>query len=197
MRGLVLLHGRGGSAADMRGLVPLLGAEGMAVAAPEADGHSWWPTSFLAPSAEMEPWVERGIAAVEDAVDSLGLPREEVAVLGFSQGACLALEYMARRGAGGVVAFSGGLVGTGDAGGPDAALGGYGGKAFDYRTDLVGAPALVTCHERDPHIPLARARESAAVLERLGAAVRLVAHPGAGHQPMPDGLAAARALLAE
>ena len=168
--------------------MPVLGADGLAVAAPEAPGNSWWPTSFLAPSAQIEPWVERGLATVEEAVEALALPRGEVAVLGFSQGACLALEYGARRGAGVVIALSGGLVGTGDAA--------DGGKRFDYTERLTGTRALITCHEADPHIPLGRARDSQRILSALGADTRLIEHPGPGHQPMADGIEAARRLLA-
>ena len=195
MSGIVLLHGRGASGRDMMGLIPALGAEGFAAAAPDAPGHSWWPTSFLAPSAEMEPWVARGLGRVDGALS--GMERGRSVVVGFSQGACLALEWAARRGVGigAVVAFSGGLVGTADRGGPEEALYGAADKAFDYGADLTGVRVVVTCHERDPHIPLKRARDSADVLGRLGAEVAMVAHPGVGHQPMPDGIAAARAAV--
>ena len=195
-RGLVLIHGRGDSAQGIAGLAAPLGAEGRRIALPEADGNSWWPTSFLAPTAEMARWVARGIDAVEAAVEALALPRGTVAVAGFSQGACLALEWAARRGAGigGVIAFSGGLVGTADTPGEVEGYG-FGEKSFDYATDLSGVPVLVTCHARDPHIPLARATRSTDVLGALGARARLVAHPGDGHRPMPDGIAAARAML--
>ena len=195
VRGVVLLHGRGGSGHIMGHLVPILGLEGAAVAAPEAAVEkSWWPTSFLAPSVDMEPWVARGLDAVDGALDDLGLPRGAVALVGFSQGACLASEWAARRGAGigAVVGFAGGLVGTSDAGPPSEALRGHADKAFDYATDLAGTRVVLTCHERDPHIPMKRVRDSAAVLRGLGAAVALVEHPGGGHQPMPDGIAAAR-----
>jgi predicted esterase len=197
VKGVVLIHGRGGSAADMRGLLGPLGAEGLAVAAPEAPGRSWWPTSFLAPMAQMEAPLAAGLAAVEEAVAGLGLPRDEVGVVGFSQGACLALDYAARHGAGlgAVVGLSGGLVGTADEGGASEALYGHAGKAFDYGANLAGLRAVVTCHEADPHIPLARAEASADVLRGLGAAVEFVRHPGPGHQPMPEGIAAARAAL--
>ena len=193
--GLVLLHGRGSSARDIMALVPLLGAGGLKLAAPEAPGQSWWPTSFLAPMARMEAPLAAGLATVERAVEGLGLPRHRVAVLGFSQGACLALEYAARQGAGlgAVIGLSGGLVGTGDAPGE---IHGHREKRMDYDTDLTGLRALVTCHEADPHIPLVRARTSAEVLAGLGAEARFIAHPGPGHQPMPDGLAAAREILA-
>ncbi|MEM9797494.1 MAG: alpha/beta fold hydrolase [Pseudomonadota bacterium] len=197
MKGLVLLHGRGGSARDMRGLVPHLGADTLSIAAPDAPGQSWWPTSFLAPSVEMEPWVAQGLSAVDAAVAELALPREEIAMVGFSQGACLALEYVARRGAGlgAVIALSGGLVGTADAGEADPALYGARGKAFDYDIDLGGLRGLITCHAQDPHIPLKRASKSAEVLRGLGADIQMITHPGPGHQPMPDGLAAARDMI--
>ncbi|MEM7489450.1 MAG: dienelactone hydrolase family protein [Pseudomonadota bacterium] len=198
MKGVVLIHGRGASGAAMGSLVAPLGLGGLALAAPDAPGKSWWPTSFLAPMADMAGPLEAGLSAVDEAVASLGVARDAVALVGFSQGACLALEYAARRGAGlgAVIGFSGGLVGTADRGGPDPALHGQADKAFDYDTDLAGLPILVTCHERDPHIPLKRARDSAVVLERLGAAAQLIEHPGPGHQPMSDGMAAARAMLA-
>ena len=197
MRGAVLLHGRGGSGADMQGLAALLGLERASLAAPEAPGRSWWPTSFLAPMAAMQAPLDAALSAVEAAVQELGRPRGEIALVGFSQGGCLALEYAARRGAGlgGVVAFSAGLIGTSDAGEADPALNGHAGKVFDYATDLSGVPVLLTCHERDPHIPLKRVHDSAAVLEAMGGGVDLLVHPGPGHQPMPDGIAAARRLL--
>ncbi|UWQ19479.1 phospholipase [Jannaschia sp. M317] len=179
----------------MRGLLAPLGAEGLAIATPEAPGHSWWPTSFLAPTAQMEGPLAAGLAAVDAAIDGLAVPRTDIAILGFSQGACLALEYAARRGQGlgAVIGLSGGLVGNGDAPGT---VYGFGEKVFDYDSDLSGVRALVTCHEADPHIPLGRAAHSARVLGGLGATAQFIAHPGPGHQPMPDGIAAARALLA-
>lgn len=198
MKGLVLVHGRGGSARDMLSLVGPLGAGELAVAAPEAPGRSWWPTSFLAPMAQMEAPLAAGLEAVDGAMTSLGLPRDQIAVLGFSQGACLALEYGARHGAGlgAVIGLSGGLVGSGDgAGALQDALYGHADKRFDYAGDLAGLPVLVTCHSQDPHIPIKRARDSIKVFGGLNARATLIEHPGPGHQPMPDGISAARALL--
>jgi phospholipase/carboxylesterase len=129
------------------------------------------------PTAQMEPFVERGMAAVDAAVGALveeGLSRDRIALAGFSQGGCLALEYAARRGGlAAVFGLSAGLVGTGDAeGAASEALYGFGPKAFDYGTRLDGVPVEIAVHERDPHIPLARAQESEAVFEgwapRLG-----------------------------
>lgn len=168
--------------------------------APEAPGRSWWPTSFLAPSATIEPFVAAGIAAVTDAVgelESAGLPRDRIWLLGFSQGAVLALETFARAGEGlaGVFGLSGGLVGTGDAPGPATdALYGHGPKLFDYAGRRTGRVWL-SCHERDPHIPLARVRETLAALTELGASVESHIHPGAGHSVMREDIAAMRARL--
>lgn len=198
--GLVMLHGRGSSAADILGLHAALGLPDIAAVAPEAPGRSWWPTSFLAPSAQMEPFVERGLAAVRDTIASLdaaGLPRGRIWLFGFSQGACLALEAYAREGDGlaGVFALSGGLVGTADAEGPaEAALYGQRPKRFDYAGRRTG-DVWLSCHRQDPHIPLARVEESAAVLERLGATVDLRLYPGAGHGVTAEDVTAVRGRL--
>ncbi len=198
--GLVLLHGRGATAEGILDLGHALGLPELAFAAPQAPGMSWWPTSFLAPTAQMAPFVARGMAAVEDAIGALvdgGLPRDRIALAGFSQGGCLALEHAARRG--GLMAvfgLSAGLVGTADAdGGPTGALYGFAPKRFDYGTRFHGLPVEITVHERDPHIPLARAEESESVFTRLGAHARLTVTPGAGHGIGPEAVAAIRARL--
>lgn len=199
--GLVLAHGRGASARDILGLGAAVAPEGTALIAPEAAGHSWWPVSFLAPMAQLQPWLDSALAAMDRAVGALtaeGLPTERIALAGFSQGACLALEYAARRGGPwrGVIALSGGLVGTADAGGaPDAALYGHAPKRMDQAGRLDGVPVLLACHDHDPHIPAARVRKTAQVLGDLGAAVHMRLHPGASHGPGPGDLEAARALL--
>ncbi|MFN3936473.1 MAG: alpha/beta hydrolase [Gemmobacter sp.] len=199
--GLVLLHGRGGSPGDMLSLLETAALPEVAAAAPEAPGNSWWPTSFLAPTDEMERFVVRGCASVEKAVAALvarRLPRNRIWICGFSQGACLALEYFARSGGGlaGVLAFSGGLVGTADAAeATEPELYGHRPKRFDYAGRRAGSDVWISVHERDPHIPLRRARESAAVLRDLGADVTLLIHPGGGHAVMQSDLSALRARL--
>lgn len=191
VNGLVLLHGRGGSAADILGLAGHAGLAATAVVAPEAPGRSWWPTSFLAADAVIAPPLRAALARVAEAVAALeagGLRRDRIWLAGFSQGACLALEAYARIGAGlaGALGFSGGLVGTGDAGGPEEALYGHGGKRFDYDGDRTGGRVWVSVHEADPHIPLQRVRETVRVLTALGAAVETAVYPGAGHGVMAD-----------
>lgn len=198
--GLVLVHGRGATAEGILDLGHALGLPDLALVAPQAPGMSWWPTSFLAPAAQMEPYVERGMAAIDAAIAALaeeGLSHDRIALAGFSQGGCLALEYAARRGGmAAVFGLSAGLVGTGEADGPATdALYGYGPKAFDYGLRLDGVPVEITVHEADPHIPLSRARESVAVFDRLGARTRLTVTPGAGHGIGPEAIAAMRGHL--
>ena len=199
--GIVLLHGRGGSAADILSLMSHAALPDVAAIAPEAPGNSWWPTSFLAPSAQMEPFVTAALAQVTDAIETLrseGIPEARIWLAGFSQGACLAAEAYARMGENlaGLLAFSGGLVGTADADGPpDPALYNHRPKRFDYTGQRKGRVWL-SVHERDPHIPLARLQDSATTLTALGAAVETKVYPGAGHGVMRDDISALRRLLA-
>jgi phospholipase/carboxylesterase len=200
---LVLLHGRGAGAADILGLGAALAPAETRFLAPEAAGRSWWPTSFLAPMAQLEPWLASALAAVGRAVaaaNAEGYEDQRIVLLGFSQGACLALEYAARaaRPFKGVCALSGALVGTADADGdPAPDLHGYRPKRFAYPARLDGLPVHIGCHAQDPHIPLRRVRESAAALEQLGAACTLGIHPGAGHGVTRGDARAARALIGE
>lgn len=200
-RGLVALHGRGGSAADMLGFAAGFAPTDVAVVAPQAAGHSWWPVSFLAPMAQLEPWLGSALAAVGRAVatlESSGIQRQDIALAGFSQGACLALEYALRTGGPwhSVTVLSGALVGTGEQ--PDAApepsLYGHRAKRLDYAARLDGVPVVLSCHAADPHIPLARVEESGRVLRAQGADLRLTVHPGAGHGTGPGDMAAIAAL---
>ena len=200
-RGIVLLHGRGGSAADILSLMDHAGLPDVAAIAPEAPGATWWPSSFLAPHALIEPYVHRGVTAVTKSIAALqaeGIPRTAIWLGGFSQGACLALESFARTGDGlaGVLAFSGGLVGTSDTGEPEEdALYGHAPKRFDYPGRRDGARVWLSVHARDPHIPPKRAQDSIAALDLQGAAVTGVVYPGAGHSVMHQDLAQMRLWL--
>ena len=198
--GLVLLHGRGAGAHDIMGFGDALALPDLALLAPEAAGLSWWPTSFLAPAEQMMPYVGAGLAQVDAAVKAFeaeGLPRNRIGVLGFSQGGCLALEYLAREdaGLGFGVALSAGLVGKADVGAPEPALYGHANKAFDYATNLSGTFVYMSCHEADPHIPVKRFADSAKVFEVLGATVTARAKPGQGHGIDEADIAAIRKLL--
>lgn len=199
--GIVLMHGRGGSAADILSLMDHAGLPRVAAIAPEAPGRSWWPTSFLAPTAQMEPHVLRALDQVAAAIATLqseGIPRHAIWLAGFSQGACLASEAYARLGEGiaGLLAFSGGLVGTSDAEGPATpALYGHGPKHLDYSSKLTGK-AWLSVHAQDPHIPLARVQDTATTFTTLGAQVEAKTYPGAGHGVLPDDITALRRFLA-
>jgi len=198
---MILLHGRGGGARDMLVLAERLALPDLACVAPEAAGNSWWPRSFLAPIAANEPGLSSALAAVGRVAEGLerrGFGRGRTVLLGFSQGACLALEYAARSGGAfrAVVGLSGGLVGTADAEGPRRDdLHGHPGKRFDYGGRLDGVPVFLGCHERDPHIPLARVRETEATFGAMGAKVVTQIHPGAGHGVVEAEVRFVRGLL--
>jgi len=185
----ILVHGRGGAATDMLGLAAELGVGDLAFLAPRATGGTWYPYSFLAPLSANEPGLSSALAVLDEVVGGLaasGIAPERVALVGFSQGACLALEFVARRGRpyGGVAGLSGGLIGP-----P--------GTPRDYPGSLEGTPVFLGCSDVDPHIPLARVEETAAVLGRLGARVTTRIYPGMGHTVNDDELAHLRALLAD
>jgi predicted esterase len=183
----VLLHGRGGSAEDMLSLAGELSVRNVTYVAPEAAGHTWYPYSFLMPVDQNEPHLSsalRLVSGVLHDLDRQGVPSERVALVGFSQGACLALEFAARhaRRYAAIIGLSGGLIGP--PGTERAYLG-----TFD------GTPVFLGCSDVDPHIPLARVDESAAVFRRLGGAVDKRIYPQMGHTVNRDELDAARTLL--
>jgi predicted esterase len=185
---MVLVHGRGASAQDILAIAPRLDRQGFAYLAPQAKGGSWYPKSFLAPRAENEPWLSSALSVVEDLLRRLGearLPPERTILLGFSQGACLVLEFAVRnpRRYGGVAGLSGGLIGP-----P--------GTTFHYEGTLAGTPVFLGCDERDPHVPAERVRETAAVLTRMGAAVTARLYQGLGHAVGNDEIEAVRTMMA-
>ena len=183
---VVLIHGRGDSAQGILALAPELQAPRTAFRAPEAVGFSWYPYSFLSEVELNEPWLSSALDRVEAAVTAVStvIPKERVVLMGFSQGACLALEFAARntRRYGGVVAFSGGLIG------PD-------GTPRDYPGSLEGTPVFLGCSDVDAHIPVSRVHESAHVLEGLGGMVDERIYPGMGHTVNGEEIAWASKLL--
>lgn len=186
---VVLAHGRGADAADILGLAQHFAVPNVAYVAPEAAGGAWYPARFLAPLEHNQPWLDsalRRFGHVVDTVRAAGVPDERIVLGGFSQGACLALEYAARHATrfGGVLAFAGGLIG------PDGLV----------RTDtgrFEGTPVFIGVGDQDAHIPVARAQHAADVLTALGAAVDLRVYRGVPHTVIPDQIDAARALLAQ
>jgi predicted esterase len=184
---MVLVHGRGATAESILDLANELARPSFAYLAPQAAENSWYPNSFLAPLASNEPGLSSGIRAIADAlarVGAAGIPLERTILGGFSQGACLALEYAARhaRRYGGIVGLSGGLIG------PD-------GTPRDYSGSLEGTPVFLGCSEVDPHIPKARVEHSAAVFQRLGGSVTARLYPRMGHMVNEDELAFMRGMM--
>ena len=184
----ILLHGRGASADDILGLAHQFTARDVAYLAPQAAGSTWYPYSFLAPLEQNEPWLGSALGVVGGLIEDLarrGIPSERLVLMGFSQGACLALEFAVRhaREYAGVVAFSGGLIGP-----P--------GTVRDYAGDFAGTPVFIGCSDVDAHIPLARVQESTAVFRRMDAIVDERIYPGMGHAINVEELQAADALLA-
>jgi len=160
---VILLHGRGGSAEDILSLARDFYLPQLVFLAPEAAGNSWYPNSFLAPLAQNEPWLTSALHKVDTTVEMLnqaGIASERIVICGFSQGACLGTEFVARHPAryGGLVAFTGGLIGPP---GSDLTHAGY----------LAGTPAFFGSGDPDPHVPWQRVEQSAQVLAEMGAAV--------------------------
>jgi predicted esterase len=185
---MILVHGRGAPAEDILGLGRELGRPDLAYLAPQAEGYSWYPYSFMAPMEKNEPGLSNGLTLLGHLVERLGsegIPPERTVLLGFSQGACLSLEYAARnaRRFGAVVGLSGGLIGP-----P--------GTPRDYSGSFDGTPVFLGCSDRDPHIPLARVQESTEVLTRMGASVTERIYPAMGHTVSEDELKHVRSLLA-
>src|SRR5687768_5526997 len=149
---MIMVHGRGATAESILTLVPALGVEGFAFLAPQASSNTWYPNSFLAPIPSNEPGITSGLRAIGDVmamVNAAGITTERTIILGFSQGACLSLEYTARNATryGGIACLSGGLIG------PDE-------TPRDYSGSYDGTPAFLGCSDVDGHIPAARVLDS-------------------------------------
>jgi phospholipase/carboxylesterase len=184
---VILLHGRGGSAEDILGLATEMYDKRFAYLAPQAADHQWYPRSFMAPIAENEPWLSSALAKVSSvlqlAVDA-GLSLEHIFFCGFSQGACLSSEFVARNPAryGGLIAFTGGLIGP-----PDADL--------HHAGNLAGMPALFSSGDPDPHVPWSRVLASAEQFTAMGAEVKTQRYQGRPHTVFPQEIKAGRELL--
>ena len=185
---LILIHGRGASAYDIMSLGSLMTHDRLAYLAPEAANHVWYPQSFLAPLDQNEPYLSSALRSVADVValaEEAGLPPEKIILAGFSQGACLASEFVARnpRRYGGLIAFSGGVIGP-----PGSQPGSYPGS-------VEGMPVFLGCSDVDPHIPLARVEETAVVFQSLGAEVNKQIYPRMAHTVIQDELDHAKQII--
>jgi predicted esterase len=183
----IFLHGRGATPEDILYLAHEADPGGIAYLAPEAAGGSWYPLSFLAPLEANQPWLDSAFERIGDLIakiEAAGIPAERIVLAGFSQGACLALEYAVRkpRCYGGLVGLSGGLIGPDD-------------MPRDYPGSLEGTPVFLGCSDMDPYIPLERVRMSGEVLRRLGAQVDERIYPALGHLVNEDELDALASML--
>lgn len=183
----IMLHGRGANAADIIGLAQVLDAPQVAYLAPDAAGRVWYPNPFMTAPAGNEPYLSSAlgvIARLIDKVGAAGIAAERVLVLGFSQGACLTLEFAARnpRRYGGIAALSGGLIGDRIA-------------ASNYTGSLAGTPVFIGCSDVDPFIPLERVQESAVVMRALDGEVTERIYSGAGHTIVSDEVEQVRRIV--
>lgn len=183
---MILMHGRGASAEDIMTLAAELTQPGFAYLAPQAEGNAWYPNPFTSPLEANEPYLSSALEVIGHVLARVeaAIPAQHVILLGFSQGACLTLEFAARhaRRYGGVVGLSGGLIG------PD-------GTARDYPGDFGGTPAFLGCSDVDPHIRKDRVVEAAEVYKRMGAQVTIRLYPGMGHTVSQDEIESVREIV--
>ena len=186
-RALIMIHGRGASAEDILSLSGNLNIQHYLLAAPEATGNSWYPKSFLAPQKENEPWLSSALGLVHKTVHEItirGITEKNIYFLGFSQGACLTLEYVARNAKryGGVVAFTGGLIGD------------QINKAL-YKGDFEMTPVFFGSSNPDMHVPAERVHASADIFKKMGADTTEIIYPHMGHTINQDEINKANTLI--
>ena len=175
---MILIHGRGATAPSILDLAGVLSHPDIAYLAPQASGNTWYPYSFLSPMNQNEPGLSSALQVMADVVaqvEAAGIPAEKIIIGGFSQGACLSSEFVARnaRRYGGLIVFSGGVIGP-----P--------GTPRDYDGSLEGTPVFLGCSDTDFHIPAERVHETTAVFEGLGGNVTEKIYPGMGHTVIQD-----------
>lgn len=183
---MIMLHGRGATAEDILTLASEFNRPDFAYLAPQAAGYQWYPNRFMMPVATNEPYLSSALKLVDDNVNAVvtaGIPKTKIFLLGFSQGACLALEYAARNPQryGGIAGLSGGLIGD---------------VIPEYSGSMAETPMFLGCSDKDIHIPKERVIESAAVFRGLGANVTDRLYPNMGHTVNEDELEAVRRMIA-
>ena len=186
-KGLIMIHGRGGSAEDILSLAQHLNVDEYALIAPQASNNTWYPFSFLAPPVQNEPFLSSALAVIGETVDDIiaaGIAAENIYFLGFSQGACLTLEFVTRNAKryGGVVAFTGGLIGD---------------KIYNenYKGDFAGTPVFIGSSNPDPHVPVERVYATGNILRSMNAAVTEKIYENMGHTINQDEVEKVNALI--
>lgn len=186
-KALIMLHGRGANAQDILGLASHLNVKDYALLAPQAEGNTWYPYSFIAPVANNEPYLSQSLKAVDDTVAyaiNNGIAKENIYLLGFSQGACLASEYLARNAGryGGLVVFTGGLIGEQI-------------DRSNYKGHFDGTPVFIGTSDPDFHVPVERVYATANILKEMGASVTEKVYANMGHTINQDELTNANNLV--
>ncbi len=184
---LLLLHGRGGSAEDILTLSEHFTVAGFSLIAPQATNNTWYPYSFLAPPKENEPWLSSALQLLEEIMDDLqgiGIPTQHIYFTGFSQGACLMLEFVTRNASryGGIAAFTGGLIG--DRIYPE-----------NYKGDFKDTPVFIGTSNPDPHVPVERVYATSNILKTMHAAVTEKVYDNMGHTITQDEIEMANKLV--
>ena len=184
---LILLHGRGATAEDILSLSHYLNVKDFALLAPQATNNSWYPQSFLSPTAQNEPWLSSALSIINEVVEdvlSKGVTEQHIYFAGFSQGACLTLEYITRnaRKYGGAVAFTGGLIGD---------------KLYteNYGGDFQQTSIFIGTSDPDPHVPVQRVLATEAQLKKMNANVQVKVYPNMGHTINDDEIKWANELV--
>jgi phospholipase/carboxylesterase len=186
-KALIMVHGRGASAQDIMSLSSYFQVDDYALIAPQATNYTWYPFSFLAPREQNEPWLSSALSVLGEIVKDIndaGIPDDHIYFLGFSQGACLTLEYTARNAKkwGGIAAFTGGLIGD--------EL-----QVENYKGDFNGTPVFIGTSDPDPHVPVDRVRETVDVLNNMNASVTKMIYQNMGHTINEDEIEKANELI--
>ncbi len=175
---LIMIHGRGAFAEDILSLAGYFNLEDYALIAPQAENNTWYPYSFLAPPKQNEPWLSSALDVLSEVVTDIhktGIKSENMYFLGFSQGACLTLEFVTRNAkkCGGVIAFTGGLIGD---------------KIYseNYTGDFLLTPVFIGTSDPDPHVPVERVYASSAIIKNMNADLTTKIYPGMGHTISKD-----------
>jgi len=184
---VVMAHGRGATAADILTIAQHLSIDGYAIIAPQATNYTWYPYSFLVPRKQNEPWLSSALELLDDLVkeiESTGKKSKQIYFTGFSQGACLILDYVTRhaRAWGGVAAFTGGLIGDQI-------------HEQDYTGDFSSTPIFIGSADPDPHVPVQRIEETVRIMQKLNASVTKKIYPHMGHTINEDEIAQANKLI--
>lgn len=184
---LIMIHGRGGTAEDILSLASHLSVDGFALLAPQATNHTWYPYSFMAPPERNEPWLSSAIEVLQEVVaeaERAGIPAGNIYFMGFSQGACLTLEFVTRHAKryGGVAAFTGGLIGD---------------KIYpeNYKGSFSGTPVFIGTSDPDMHVPVERVYATANILRDMQADVTEKVYQNMGHTINQDEIDLANRLV--